>query len=144
LPEAIHPKTGGGAMGDGHHGWAAAEIILFLLDCLVSEEGATLSFFKDATAGMIPWGRNTSFQGIATSFGKVGCTLNYETEGQALCSLSLDPISEKKPSAVDIYLPFLIKRSLTATQGVDLQIVIGQEKTKITCSSGNAVLLLER
>ena len=37
LPEAIHPKTGGGAMGDGHHGWAAAEIVLFLLDCLVRE-----------------------------------------------------------------------------------------------------------
>ncbi len=31
LPEAIHPRTGGGAMGDGHHGWAAAEIILFLV-----------------------------------------------------------------------------------------------------------------
>jgi GH15 family glucan-1,4-alpha-glucosidase len=24
LPEAIHPQTGGGSMGDGHHGWAAA------------------------------------------------------------------------------------------------------------------------
>lgn len=27
-PEAIHPATGGGCMGDGHHGWAAAEIVL--------------------------------------------------------------------------------------------------------------------
>jgi len=144
LPEAIHPRTGGGAMGDGHHGWAAAEIILFLLDCLVCEEGTTLSFFKDSTAGMIPWGRNVSFQGIASSFGKAGCTLNYETEGRALCSLSLESLSEKKPIAVDIYLPFSIKRALTATQGVDLQITPGEEKTKITCSSGNAVLLLER
>jgi hypothetical protein len=144
LPEAIHPKTGGGAMGDGHHGWAAAEIILFLLDCLVSEEGTTLSFFKDATAGMISWGMKTSFQGIATSFGKVGCTLNYETEGRALCSLSLDSNSEKKPGVIDIHLPFSIKRVLTATQGVDLQMTTGQEKTKITSSSGNAVLLLER
>ncbi len=144
LPEAIHPKTGGGAMGDGHHGWAAAEIVLFFLDCLVREERTMLSFYKDATAGMIPWGMNTSFHGIATSFGKVGCTLNYETEGRAICSLSLESISEKKPSAIDIYLPFSIKRALTSTQGVDLQITSGQEKTRITCSSGNAVLLLER
>ena len=144
LPEAIHPKTGGGAMGDGHHGWAAAEIILFLLDCLVREEGATLSLFRDATAGMIPWGMNTSFQGIASSFGKVGCTMNYETEERAICSLSLDSVPEMMPSEVDIYLPFLLKRALTATQGVDLQMTSGQEKTKITCSSGNAVLLLER
>ncbi len=131
-------------MGDGHHGWAAAEIILFLLDCLIREEREKLFFFKDATAGMIPWGLNTSFQGIATSFGKVGCSFNYETEGRAICSLSLDSISEKKPSAVDIYLPFSLKRVLTVTQGVDLRMTIEQEKTRITCSSGNAVLLLER
>jgi hypothetical protein len=28
FPEAIHPGTGGGVMGDGHHGWAAAELAL--------------------------------------------------------------------------------------------------------------------
>lgn len=26
-PEAIHPKTGGGCMGDGDHGWAMAEVL---------------------------------------------------------------------------------------------------------------------
>ena len=56
LPEAIHPKTGGGAMGDGRHGWAAAKIILFLLDCLVSEKKDTLSLFKDASPEIIPCG----------------------------------------------------------------------------------------
>jgi hypothetical protein len=37
-PEAIHPRTGGGVMGDGHHGWAAAEIVLALRDACVYEE----------------------------------------------------------------------------------------------------------
>lgn len=32
FPEAIHPFTGGGVMGDGHHGWAAAEIVSALCD----------------------------------------------------------------------------------------------------------------
>jgi hypothetical protein len=36
-PEAIHPFTGGGAMGDGHHGWAAAEITLALRDAFIYE-----------------------------------------------------------------------------------------------------------
>jgi hypothetical protein len=36
-PEAIHPITGGGVMGDGHHGWAAAEIVLALRDAFVYE-----------------------------------------------------------------------------------------------------------
>ena len=29
-PEAIHPRIGGGCMGDGHHGWAAAEVLSFV------------------------------------------------------------------------------------------------------------------
>jgi hypothetical protein len=36
-PEAIHPLTGGGTMGDGHHGWAAAEVALALRSAFVQE-----------------------------------------------------------------------------------------------------------
>lgn len=38
-PEAIHPRTGGGCMGDGQHVWAAAEWVLMLRNCFVREEG---------------------------------------------------------------------------------------------------------
>jgi len=34
-PEAIHPRTGGGCMGDGDHGWAAAELLSFTISLLV-------------------------------------------------------------------------------------------------------------
>ena len=37
FPEAIHPITKGGSMGDGHHGWAAAEIVLALHDAFIFE-----------------------------------------------------------------------------------------------------------
>ena len=144
LPEAIHPKTGGGAMGDGHHGWAAAEIVLFLLDCLVSESNDTLSLFKDAAPEMISWGVNVFVKGISTSYGSVSCSINYETGEQALCTLSVEPISEKKPATVELYFPFSIKRALTATQGVDVHFISEHGQTRITSSSGNAVLLLER
>ena len=36
-PEAIHPFTGGGAMGDGHHAWAAAEVALAVRNAFVLE-----------------------------------------------------------------------------------------------------------
>ena len=36
-PEAIHPQLGGGCMGDGHHGWAAAEFLSFVRAMLVRE-----------------------------------------------------------------------------------------------------------
>ena len=37
-PEAIHPRTGGGCMGDGQHVWAAAEWVLMVRNCFVREE----------------------------------------------------------------------------------------------------------
>jgi hypothetical protein len=36
-PEAIHPRTGGGCMGDGHHVWASAEWVLMIRNCMVLE-----------------------------------------------------------------------------------------------------------
>lgn len=36
-PEAIHPRLGGGCMGDGHHGWAAADFLSLVRDVLVRE-----------------------------------------------------------------------------------------------------------
>jgi hypothetical protein len=41
-PEAIHPHTRGGCMGDGQHGWAAAEWVLMIRNCFVREEGERL------------------------------------------------------------------------------------------------------
>jgi hypothetical protein len=41
-PEAIHPQTLGGCMGDGQHGWAAAEWIMMMRNCFVREESDRL------------------------------------------------------------------------------------------------------
>lgn len=37
-PEAIHPHTLGGCMGDGQHGWAAGEWVMIMRNCFVREE----------------------------------------------------------------------------------------------------------
>lgn len=37
-PEAIHPFTKGGCMGDGQHGWAAAEWLMMIRNLFVREE----------------------------------------------------------------------------------------------------------
>ncbi len=42
-PEAIHPRLAGGCMGDGHHGWAAAEFLTFVRHLLVREAGDGLA-----------------------------------------------------------------------------------------------------
>jgi hypothetical protein len=53
-PEAIHPRLPGGCMGDGHHGWAAADVLSFVRMMLVREvEGglALSSAVPDAWRG---------------------------------------------------------------------------------------------
>jgi hypothetical protein len=41
-PEAIHPRTGGGCMGDGQHAWAAAEWLMMIRNCFVREEAGEI------------------------------------------------------------------------------------------------------
>jgi hypothetical protein len=36
-PEAIHPNQRGGCMGDGHHGWVAADFLSFVRNMLVDD-----------------------------------------------------------------------------------------------------------
>lgn len=69
-PEAIHPRTLGGCMGDGQHGWAAAEWVMIIRNCFVREESDRLVvgsglfpawFDQDADIAFgpthTPWGR---------------------------------------------------------------------------------------
>jgi hypothetical protein len=144
LPEAIHPKTGGGAMGDGHHGWAAAEIVLFLLDCLVSEQVDTLFIFKDIRPGMLQWSVDSAVQGVATTFGNVGCSINYQTREKALCAFTLEPISTRIPKQVEITFPFSLKRVLPVSSNLDIEVERSEGKTVVRFQSGDAMLLLEQ
>ena len=41
-PEASHPRTGGGCMGDGDHGWACAEVLALIRLALVREQGGQI------------------------------------------------------------------------------------------------------
>ncbi len=49
-PEAIHPRTGGGVMGDGFHGWASAEMLHLLREFVVTERrrhnGSDMELFR--------------------------------------------------------------------------------------------------
>ncbi len=57
-PEAIHPLTGGGCMGDGQHIWAAAEWLMLIRNLIVQEENDGLVI----GAGLKPeWRRGAEF-----------------------------------------------------------------------------------
>lgn len=77
-PEAIHPLTLGGCMGDGQHGWAAAEWVMMVRNCFVREEGASLVI----GSGILPeWLSDgpVSFGPTLTTWGDVSVRLDGET-----------------------------------------------------------------
>jgi hypothetical protein len=63
-PEAIHPRTRGGCMGDAHHVWAAAEWVLMLRNCFLR---------KEPRAHFLVIGSGPSGAGIRTTFETAGC-----------------------------------------------------------------------
>jgi len=72
-PEAIHPHSLGGCMGDGQHAWAAAEWVAMQRNCFVREEGDSLVL----ASGLPPeWladesGAPIRFGPALTRFGKI-------------------------------------------------------------------------
>ncbi len=76
-PEAIHPFSGGGCMGDGQHGWAAAEWVMMIRSLFVREEGYGLIL----GSGLLPpWlDGSAAFGPTATPWGLVTLKFSRDT-----------------------------------------------------------------
>ena len=84
-PEAIHPRLPGGCMGDGHHGWAAADFLSFVRNMLVRESGGNEPGL--ALCSMIPddwWGRGVEVHDAPTHFGKLSYAVRWHGDRPAL------------------------------------------------------------
>lgn len=74
-PEAVHPWTGGGCMGDGQHGWAAAEWVMAIRNCFVREEADRLVVGSGVFPEWLAGGEEISFGPTLTSWGPVSVRL---------------------------------------------------------------------
>ena len=79
-PEAIHPHTGGGCMGDGQHAWAAAEWLVMMRNCFVREEDDHLILASGITAVWWQTGQCLSFGVAPTQFGSVSVSIQYKEQ----------------------------------------------------------------
>ena len=101
-PEAIHPWTRGGCMGDGQHLWASSEWIMIVRNCFVREEGNTLILCSGVPKHWIA-GKNKLFFGpAATSFGNVSVNIDPE-DGKIRISFDADWHNEEPK--VEIHMP---------------------------------------
>jgi len=81
-PEAIHPQLPGGCMGDGHHGWAAADFLSFVRNLLVRETDDGL-----ALCTMLPdaWlGQGIEVHDAPTHFGRLSFAVRWHDDRPAL------------------------------------------------------------
>src|SRR5204863_3748176 len=105
-PEAIHPRLAGGCMGDGHHGWAAADFLNFVRTMLVREvppsELALCSMLPDAWLG-----QGLEVHDAPTHYGRLSFAVRWHGERPALL-WELEPTSpDPSPAVVRITAPGL-------------------------------------
>ncbi|MFO7577367.1 MAG: hypothetical protein R6W66_06520, partial [Pelovirga sp.] len=74
-PEAIHPHTGGGCMGDGHHVWASAEWVLMVRNCFVREEGERLILGAGVPERWLAHNEPIHFGPAPTTFGTLSLSI---------------------------------------------------------------------
>ena len=80
-PEAVHPRTRGGCMGDGQHVWAAAEWVLMMRNCFVREEGDRLVLGSGIAQSWLEPGAPIRFGPAPTPFGTVSVDISTEATG---------------------------------------------------------------
>ena len=80
-PEAIHPMTGGGCMGDGDHGWVLAEVINLMRDMVVLERGQTLHIGRGLCEKWFEHGEKIQVEGAPVDEGYLSYSLE-KIQGQ--------------------------------------------------------------
>ena len=83
-PEAVHPFTRGGCMGDGQHGWAAAEWVMIMRNLFVREEGEDLILGSGLFPEWLESGDRLFFGPTPTPHGPVSLEIRQEGPDRVL------------------------------------------------------------
>jgi hypothetical protein len=103
-PEAIHPRTGGGCMGDGQHVWAAAEWVLIVRHCFVREEGDALVLGAGVARRWLEPGAPIAFGPAPTAFGSLSLHIEVKPV-EALVSVRWSAEWHRQAPRVEVRLP---------------------------------------
>ena len=123
-PESIHPRTGGGCMGDGQHVWAAAEWVLVIRNCFVREEGNQLILCSGIPRVWLEKNETISFGPAPTSFGDIQISLKPQGE-----NILIEWHGEwfAQEPLIDIHLPGFMKvRVPSATNSFELKVEVNK------------------
>ena len=118
-PESVHPRTGGGCMGDGQHVWAAAEWVLMLRNCFVREENDRLILCSGIPRAWLEKKQVISFGQAPTSFGDI--QVSIRPQGQNILVEWRGQWFTKEPP-IDVQMPGFVKvRVSPGTNSIELK-----------------------
>ncbi|MBF0220273.1 MAG: hypothetical protein HQL49_12215 [Gammaproteobacteria bacterium] len=103
-PEAIHPRTGGGCMGDGDHGWATAEVLVLMRSALVCEQGQALWLGVGIPERWYREDLHLAVNSAATLFGLLSFQLT-QCAGELILTWQLQPHEICGTPTLILYLP---------------------------------------
>ena len=103
-PEAIHPHTLGGCMGDGQHAWAAAEWVIMIRNCFIREEDNNLILASGISRQWLNSQQELSFGPAPTSFGNIFVRIQQERNN---ITVEWDATWWRKPEKIEIKVPGL-------------------------------------
>ncbi|MDF1578989.1 MAG: hypothetical protein P1P81_11170, partial [Desulfobulbales bacterium] len=83
-PEAIHPLTEGGCMGDGQHGWAAAEWLMLIRNMFVMDDGDRLLIGRGVLPEWVRRRKTLAYGPTLTPFGKISVVIDCRGNRPAL------------------------------------------------------------
>jgi hypothetical protein len=112
-PEAIHPHTMGGCMGDGHHVWASAEWVLMMRSLFIREEDRMLILGSGLPEDWLRSGKTLSFGPSPTNCGTLTVTVKPSEAG---VRVSWEGKWHATPTCVMVKLPGRGIVSLTDTR----------------------------
>lgn len=116
-PEAIHPRTLGGCMGDGHHGWAAAEWLLLMRNLVVHEREDVLELTRLLPAEWCKPGERVAILNAPTHFGVVSVAVEFLASGEVL---TIHALWRTAPREIHWYLPAEARRVVEPAEGARL------------------------
>ncbi|MFA5928588.1 MAG: hypothetical protein WC838_04745, partial [Candidatus Margulisiibacteriota bacterium] len=106
-PEAINPQNFGGNMGDGHHGWAAADFLLLVRNMLFYEDEDKLVLLPCVPDDWFKVGEQISVDSAPSYFGTIDFKL--KTMRNKVVELKADFNFHRLPEVVEVNLPESIK-----------------------------------
>ena len=115
--EGIHPITRHGNMGDGHHGWAVADLLLVVRHALLFEENDHLVI---TPALPQDWANETNVvkvENAPTYFGNVSYTIAF---GAQSATFVLDANWRSAPAYIEWNLPFALRQAGGDIDGVEV------------------------